>query len=150
MSSTNFCTVNALGSCNNNLRHRQRGKDEFKREWFIEDNKGRNIYLGSYGYVDTINQMIQKAAIKCRSHKYWFPAKLHGDAMGLAAVYGLYLECAEGKLQGDWKVDKPVSFWDVPSSVVSHHNPPQTSFGETSILKYVTIHRHEIAKLLCE
>ena len=111
-SSTNFCTVNALGSCNNNLRTKGRGKGNYKRQWFIEDNEGRSIYLGSYGYVDRIDQMIRKSAIKCRSNKYWFPAKLHGDAMGLTASYGIYLECAEGGLREEWKVEKPVSPWE--------------------------------------
>ncbi len=35
---------------------------------------------------------------------------VHGKALAVVVAYDFYLECAEGKLRPEWKVNKPVSF----------------------------------------
>jgi len=34
----------------------------------------------------------------------------HAKALAIVTAYDMYLECCEGKLNPDWKVDKPVDF----------------------------------------
>jgi hypothetical protein len=36
---------------------------------------------------------------------------LHGKAMAIVVAYDIYLECAEGNLDEDWELDKPVDFY---------------------------------------
>ena len=53
---------------------------------------------------------------------------------------------ARGTVQGKLRT----YFWDIPTFAVTHHNPPQNAFGETLILKHVTIQKHWIAFWLAE
>jgi len=45
-----------------------------------------------------------------RSWKYWHSPMNHAKALAIVTAYDMYLECCEGKLNPDWKVDKPVDF----------------------------------------
>ena len=36
---------------------------------------------------------------------------LHGKGMAVLVAYDMYLEVAEGKLRGEWKLDEPMDFW---------------------------------------
>jgi hypothetical protein len=69
-----------------------------------------SLYLKTYGIIDTIDKYISNANIGYRSWKYWHAAMNHAKAMGLAVAYDMYKECAEGGLDPQWKVNKPVSY----------------------------------------
>jgi hypothetical protein len=110
-SSCNISTVNALSSCTKSIRRRERGRGNSKRHWGIEMNDARALYLGSYYRIDCIDHLIQNARIFYRSWKYWHSPVLHGKALAVVVAYDMYLECCEGKLNAEWKIEKPLNFW---------------------------------------
>jgi hypothetical protein len=110
-SSCNISTVNALSSCPKSIRRRERGQGNNKRYWGIEMNDARTLYLGSYYRIDCINLLIQNSRLFYRSWKYWHSPVLHGKALAVVVAYNMYLECCEGKLNAEWKIEKPFSFW---------------------------------------
>jgi hypothetical protein len=46
-----------------------------------------------------------------RSWKYWHSAMLHTKAMTIVTDYDMYIECAAGKLNPLWKVQRPMTYW---------------------------------------
>jgi hypothetical protein len=61
-SSTNFSSVNALNAVTNYIQVRERGNEVrgTKRSWGIEMNEARELYLGTYGCVDTVDGQIRR------------------------------------------------------------------------------------------
>ena len=56
-------------------------------------NAARQLYLETYGLIDTINFLVKKCHLFCISWKYWHAAKLHVDALALVIMYDKYKEC---------------------------------------------------------
>jgi hypothetical protein len=110
-SSCNISTVNALSSCNMSIRRRERGRGDNKRHWGIEMNHARSLYLGSYFRIDCIDHLIQNARIFYRSWKYWHSPVLHAKGLAVVVAFDMYLECCEGNLNAEWKIEKPFNFW---------------------------------------
>jgi len=104
-SSCNISTVNALNGCNGYVRRRERGRMENKRLWGIEMNESRQLYLGSYSRIDSIDHLIKNTNMFYRSWKYWHSPMLHGKALTVVVAYDMYLECIEGGLDPLWKVN---------------------------------------------
>ncbi len=90
---------------------RERGRKENKRFWGIEMNDARELYLGTYSRIDSIDHLIKNANMFYRSWKYWHSPMLHGKSLAVVVAYDLYLEVAEGKLDSAWEIDEPVDFW---------------------------------------
>lgn len=104
-SSTNFTTVNALNQNFNSIRIRERGREAAgtKRTWGIEMNDARELYLKTYGVIDTMDSQINRACIYYRSYKYWHSPKNHALAMAVTVAYDLYKECfCEEKAHKYW------------------------------------------------
>jgi hypothetical protein len=110
-SSCNISTVNALNECGMYVRKRERGRGENKRCWGIEMNDARELYLGTYSRIDSIDHLIKNANIFYRSWKYWHSPMLHGKSLAVVVAYDLYLEVAEGKLNPAWGIEEPLDFW---------------------------------------
>jgi hypothetical protein len=110
-SSCNISTVNALNECSMYVRRRERGRKENKRFWGIEMNDARELYLGTYSRIDSIDHLIKNANIFYRSWKYWHSPMLHGKSLAVVVAYDLYLEVAEGKLDSAWEIEVPLDFW---------------------------------------
>ena len=53
---------------------------------------GRQLYLSTYGAVDTIDQKIKNCNMYYRSWKYWHSAKNHFTAMAIVVAYDMYTE----------------------------------------------------------
>jgi hypothetical protein len=104
-SSTNISTVNALNSNKLFVVKKERGQGSAKQKWAIEMNKARQLYLKTYGRIDTIDSLICSCHVYYRSWKYWHSAKNHGTSLAIVVAYDMYLECAEGKICTDWYVD---------------------------------------------
>ena len=104
-SSTNISTVNALNSNKLFVVKKERGQGASKRKWGIEMNEARQLYLKTYGRIDTIDSLIRSCHVYYRSWKYWHSAKNHGTSLAIVVAYDMYLECAEGKICLEWKVD---------------------------------------------
>ena len=66
--STNIASVNAINSCGLYGKSKERGmsKKDKKYHWAVEMNESRRLYLGSYGIVDTVDQMIKNCNMKYR------------------------------------------------------------------------------------
>ena len=116
-SSCNISTVNALNTCKQYVRRRERGKGACKRVWGIEMNDARDVYLNTYSRIDSMDHLLKNARLFYRSWKYWHSPMLHGKALGIVIAYDMYLEVCEGKLtcngnvMHEWHVDKPMDFW---------------------------------------
>jgi hypothetical protein len=109
-SSCNLSTVNSVPKTSLYVTLRERGHGEHKRYWGIEMNDARELYLKTYGIIDTLHKYILNANIGYRSWKYWHAAMNHAKVMGLAVAYDMYKECTEGNSDPTWKAAKPVSF----------------------------------------
>ena len=109
-SSCNIVSVNAINSISLFASTKERGRGTNKRQWGIEMNESRQLYLATYGIIDTIDQMIDNCNMFYRSWKYWHAAMNHGKKLAVVVAYDIYLELASGHVTSEWKVDKPVSF----------------------------------------
>jgi hypothetical protein len=112
-SSCNLSTVNALQTNRLFVAQRERGRGEYKRWWGIEMNQARELYLKTYGVIDTLDKYVSSANFGYRSWKYWHAPMNHAKAMVAAVAYDMYKECAEGNLDSDWKL--------APKEVASYH-----------------------------
>jgi hypothetical protein len=63
-----------------------------------------------YAFMLLLLTQLEQLQLHYRSWKYWHAAMLHAKSIVNVVAYDMYLECAEGLLDEDWKVDKPVSF----------------------------------------
>ena len=80
------------------VRKKERGHGKNKRKWVIEMNEARQLYLSSYGRIDTIDAAISRCNLDYVSWKYWHSPKLHCDALCVVTAYDFYLECATESL----------------------------------------------------
>lgn len=81
--------------------------------WGIEMNDARRLYLSTYFRIDVVDHLLKNAAIFYRTWKYWHAPKNHALAMIIVLAYDIYLECAEGQINCEWKVQekKRLSFF---------------------------------------
>ena len=91
-SSTNISTVNALNQNKLTVKTKERGRANNKVKWAIEMNEARQLYLASYGRIDTIDSLIKNCRMFYVSWKYWHACKLHVQALGLVVAYDMYKE----------------------------------------------------------
>lgn len=99
--STSSCNIQGTNSLNRNcpfVRQKTRGKGERKRTWAIEMNDARQLHLLSHGRIDTIDHLIQKCNLFCKSWKHWHAAKRHADALTLVAAFDMCSECCKEKM----------------------------------------------------
>ena len=94
-SSTNISTVNALNGNSLTVRTKERGRANQKVKWAIEMNEARQLYLASYGRIDTIDSLIKNCNMFYVSWKYWHASKLHVQTLGLVVAYDMYKEVVE-------------------------------------------------------
>ncbi|KAG7370169.1 hypothetical protein IV203_027915 [Nitzschia inconspicua] len=94
-SSTNFSTVNAMNENKKWIAKKDRGRaiNQTKRVWGIEMNTARQLYLKTYGQIDTVDSMLRRCRIYNKSFKYWHSSKNHALAMAVVMAYDMYLEC---------------------------------------------------------
>jgi hypothetical protein len=61
-------------------------------------NDARQLYLATYGRIDTIDNMVKKCQVYYCCWKYWHSAKNHGLSLAVVVAYGMYKECASETL----------------------------------------------------
>ncbi len=105
---TNISTVNALLSVDLYVRDQSKGRGQQKRTWEIEMNEARETYLKNYSVVDKIDQMRLGWDFTYRSWWWWHAPTRHAIAIVMSMAYSLYLQCAKGTVDPEWKVT-PVS-----------------------------------------
>ena len=101
---TNITSVNAFSSVELYVRERNKGKGNEKRTWGIEMNEARETYLKNYSAVDKIDQMLLGWDVTYKSWRWWHAPARHAKAIAMSMAYSLYLHCAEGRVDPDWKV----------------------------------------------
>ena len=133
---TNLSAVNSLNANSLFSKVKCRGAGKQKRRWVIEMNDARQLYLGSYGRIDTIDSLLVKCAIFYRTLKYWHAAKNHALALAVVTAYDIYLELAteqDAKVFFGIEHDiKPLSFHqfrDTLSLQGLHYNPILQQFA---------------------
>ena len=67
---------------------------------------GRVRYLLTYSRIDSIDHLIKNARFFYRSWKYCHSPANHVKALVIVAAYNMYLECVEGVLDPEWKLEK--------------------------------------------
>ena len=105
---TNISSVNALSENVLYVRERKKCRGEQQRKWGIEMCNARELYLKNYSAVDKIDQALINWRVTYRSWKWWHAPMRHGKAIAMSMAYQIYLQCAEGGVDADWKVT-PVS-----------------------------------------
>jgi hypothetical protein len=76
-------------------------------------NEAQETYLKNYSAVDKIDQMLLGWDSTYRSWRWWHAPTRHAKAIVMSMAYSLYLQCAKGTVNPEWKVT-PVSrprFW---------------------------------------
>jgi hypothetical protein len=117
-SSCNIACVDSINGLSRFVKRKERGAGKNKQAWAIEMNEARQLYLSTYGRIDTLDSMICKCNYYYRSWKYWHSPKLHGDALSVVVAYDMYREMATETaareafdIQEDGKF-KPLDFHD--------------------------------------
>ncbi len=67
-------------------------------------NEAREAYLKTYSAVVKIDQMLLGWDVKYKSWRWWHAPMRHAKAFAMSMAYSLYLQCAEGSVDPDWKV----------------------------------------------
>jgi len=148
-SSTNISTVNALNANKRMVLPRERGQGAYKRKWVIEYNEARQLYLSSYGRIDTIDAAVKKCHMGYRSWKYWHNAKTHGYALVQVTAYDMYKECmtepaaleAFGITPEDQKKHPLLSFHEFRERLATQglqYNPLNNNYPGDSKMRAVT------------
>ena len=78
------------------MRQKERGVGVNNQKWGIEMNNAQQLYLMTYGVIDTIDTidvLIKKCDMYYRSWKYWHSAKNHFLALAVVVAYDMYKEC---------------------------------------------------------
>ena len=65
-SSCNIIHVNAINSCALYASVKERGRGASKRQWGIEMNESRRLYLNSYGAIDKLDHLIENCNMSYR------------------------------------------------------------------------------------
>jgi hypothetical protein len=92
ISSCNFLCINALNACDVYVREKQRGwvKKGSKQSWCIEMNEAQELYLCTYGVIDTMDHMVVKNChMFYRTWKYWYAAMNLAKAMTIVIAYDM-------------------------------------------------------------
>ncbi len=66
-------------------------------------NEAQEMYLKNYSAVDKINQMLLGWDFTYRSWRWWHAPIRHAKAIAMSMAYSLYLQCAEGTVNPEWK-----------------------------------------------
>jgi len=67
-------------------------------------NEAHETYLKTYSAVDKIDQMLLEWDVTYKSWRWWHAPTRNAKAIAMSMAYSLYLHCAEGSVDPDWKV----------------------------------------------
>ena len=98
---TNVHCVNALSKCSLCVWQNDRGRGENKRKWDIKTNKDFNFYISNYNVIESLDHLIYSFKLFYNGWKFWHAPMQHGMAMAMVAVFSMYQECCEGKLDAN-------------------------------------------------
>lgn len=91
------------------MRQKEKGQGDTKRVWAIEMNEARDLYLKTYGGVDKIDQMLKEWGLDYITWRWWHAPMRHAKSLTYVMVYQMYVDCASGEVDPDWKLEKPMT-----------------------------------------
>jgi hypothetical protein len=91
ISTCNISTVNALNHGNLEGRTKGRGRGNSKRYWGIEMNDTRNLYLGTYSRIHSIDHLVKNANLFYQSWKFRHSPMLHAKSLAVVVAWDMYL-----------------------------------------------------------
>jgi hypothetical protein len=132
-----------LNECELFVEIRERGRKENKRYWGIEMNHAQRLYLSTYFRIDNTDHLLQNAQIFYRTWKYWHAPTNRAKALAIVCAYDIYLECSEGELSSEWKLDEPLSFFEqfrkILSTQMLQYSPQKQAYaGDQQFMRTVT------------
>ena len=140
-SSCNITSVNALNECDVFVELRERGRGSSKRYWGIEMNDARRVYLSTYFRIDVMDHLLKNANLYYRTWKYWHSPVNHAKAIVITVAYDMYLECTEGKLDAEWKIEKPLTYFEfrrILSTQMLKYSPQKQLYPGDQFMRSVT------------
>ena len=69
--SCNISNINSLNGCKTSYMIKEIGQFDNSSYWGIEMKKARQLYLGTYSSIDSIDHLIKTFRMKYRFCKYW-------------------------------------------------------------------------------
>ena len=75
-------------------------------------NDARALYLGGYSAVDSIDHLLKNWDISYQTWKWYHSPMRHAKAFSSVMAFQMYKECAEGVIDPEWKLNKPMSAKD--------------------------------------
>ena len=140
-SSCNIMCVNGINRNRNFVEARTRGRGDWKRYYIIEQNMECLLYLKLYSRIDSIDNLIKNCQMRYNSWKYWYSPANHGKSLVVTVAYDMYLECIEGEINADWKVNEPIDFHtfrNILSRQMLKYNPKKKCYTGDSKMRIVT------------
>lgn len=107
-SSTDISTVNALNQNSLFSVEKTCRTGKHQRKWVIEMNDACQLYLKTYGRVDTMDSLVKNCKVYYHSWKHWHAAKNHGLFIGVVAAYNMYKEVMQ-EACGEWEIDSDMA-----------------------------------------
>ncbi len=71
-------------------------------------NQAREILLSTYNTIDTIDQLLKEWSISYVTWRWWHAPANHAKAIAYTMAFEIYKMCAEGLVDEEWKIDKPM------------------------------------------
>jgi hypothetical protein len=104
-------------------------------------NDARKLYLRTYYRIDTIDHLIKNCKMGYRCWKYWHSPMNHAKSLAVVVAYSMYQECCEGHLNPNWKIAKPLTFWEfreILSVQMLSYNPQACKYPGDEKMRAVT------------
>ena len=98
-------------------------------------------HIAPVSRIDSINHLIKTCKMKYNSWKCWYSPTNHGKALAVTVTYHMYLECAEGVINSEWKCKDPVDFHtfrDVLSKQMLLYDPKMQNYPDENKMRVVT------------
>ncbi len=113
-------------------------------------NEAQETYLKKYIAVDKIDQMLLGWDLTYRSWRWWHGPTRHAEAIAMSMAYSLYLQCAEGTLDPEWKVT-PVSgprFWQKMSIQMAQYKCSNLQYpGDKKMRKNTQMNKKNVEQV---
>ena len=71
------------------------GKFGNRRYWVIHMHEARQLYLGTYSHIDSIDHLITNFHMKYRCWEYWYSPMIYAMSLAVVVDYDTNLDVAE-------------------------------------------------------
>ena len=103
-------------------------------------NEARELYVGTCSAVDKIDQLLRAWKFRMITWKWWHHPGMHGACVGFCMAYEIYKDCAEGRVDPEWKIPNPVggpAFRSRLSKQMLEYDPRNLNYPGDAMLRSV-------------